>query len=147
MMDEPARELFTALPISPNSTLDDLEENTALTSMQIHGALRRLITLSIVMMSGTLEEPRYRLHRLTETFLMNEVLKWQTPALPPDPTPEPATPIVLPDDTDTTDLAADASVNDVSVNGESVTDASVTEASAGDASAGDASASDGQKKN
>jgi hypothetical protein len=40
-------------------------------------ALRELIALSLVSVQGTLEARRYGIHRLTETFLLNEVLKWQ----------------------------------------------------------------------
>lgn len=55
--------------IAALSTLDD-EAATA--------ALQQLAGLSLVNVGGTLEARRYSIHRLTETFLLNEVLKWQT---------------------------------------------------------------------
>lgn len=74
MMDESTRELFLALPLSPNCTLAQLETLTARDQAQLQQGLRQLITLSLVTVGGDLEQTRYRLHRLTETFLMNEVL-------------------------------------------------------------------------
>jgi hypothetical protein len=35
------------------------------------------VNRSLVISRGDLEERRYSIHRLTETFLLNEVLKWQ----------------------------------------------------------------------
>jgi hypothetical protein len=40
--------------------------------------LNQLVTLCLVNVLGTIEARRYGIHRLTETFLLNEVLKWQT---------------------------------------------------------------------
>jgi hypothetical protein len=41
--------------------------------------LMNLTRLSLVEVGGDLEHRRYRIHRLTETFLLNEVVKWQLP--------------------------------------------------------------------
>lgn len=40
-------------------------------------ALEYLVRLSLVNVAGDLHRRRYSLHRLTETFLLNEVIKWQ----------------------------------------------------------------------
>jgi hypothetical protein len=40
-------------------------------------ALEYLVKLSLVNVAGDLDHRRYSLHRLTETFLLNEVIKWQ----------------------------------------------------------------------
>jgi hypothetical protein len=40
-------------------------------------ALTELVKRSLVDVRGTLVEPRYAIHRLTETFLLTEVIKWQ----------------------------------------------------------------------
>ncbi|NIP25291.1 MAG: hypothetical protein GWN55_14600 [Phycisphaerae bacterium] len=42
-------------------------------------ALDELVALSLVEVGGELERRRYRIHRLTETFLLTEVTKWQSP--------------------------------------------------------------------
>jgi len=39
--------------------------------------LKKLVTLCLVNVQGTVEARRYSIHRLTETFLLNEVLRWQ----------------------------------------------------------------------
>ncbi len=41
-------------------------------------SLRQLAALSLVQISGDLEDRRYIIHRLTETFLLNEAIKWQS---------------------------------------------------------------------
>ncbi len=41
-------------------------------------ALEHLVKLSLVNIAGDLHSRRYSIHRLTETFLLNEVIKWQS---------------------------------------------------------------------
>ncbi|MEM7028052.1 MAG: tetratricopeptide repeat protein [Chloroflexota bacterium] len=77
MLDDATRSLFVALPVCPNGIFSQLESLTQLSQPQLQQSLQQLISLSLVTVGGDLEAPRYRLHRLTETFLMNEVLKWQ----------------------------------------------------------------------
>ena len=45
---------------------------------QLAAPLEQLVSLCLVNVMGTVEVRRYGIHRLTETFLLNEVLKWQT---------------------------------------------------------------------
>ena len=71
------RQLFLTLPLAPNGAFDQLVLVSGMDEDGIQGALARLIELSLVQVGGDLSEPRYGLHRLTETFLMHEVLKWQ----------------------------------------------------------------------
>ena len=40
-------------------------------------ALEHLVKLSLVNVAGDLHHRRYSIHRLTETFLLREVIKWQ----------------------------------------------------------------------
>jgi len=40
-------------------------------------ALEYLVKLSLVNVAGDLHHRRYSIHRLTETFLLREVIKWQ----------------------------------------------------------------------
>ena len=77
MLNESSRQLFLTMPIIPNGTFTQLTTASDLDTDQAQTALAQLIALSLVEVGGDLLEPRYRLHRLTETFLMNEVLKWQ----------------------------------------------------------------------
>ena len=77
MLDEQGKQLFLSMPIVQNGTFSQLSVASMLESDDLQSSLANLISLSLVRVSGDLEEPRYNLHRLTETFLMNEVLKWQ----------------------------------------------------------------------
>ncbi|MEM7127179.1 MAG: BTAD domain-containing putative transcriptional regulator [Chloroflexota bacterium] len=77
LLDEIARVLFLAMPVIPSGTFDELAAISRLKIEQIRQALPQLIALSLVQVSGALEKRVYQLHSLTETFLMNEVLKWQ----------------------------------------------------------------------
>lgn len=81
MLDEPARRLMLTLPVMPNSTFDQLAAISELDLATLQSALLRLLEHSLVQVAGDLAEPRYRLHRLTETFLMHEVLTWQPQSL------------------------------------------------------------------
>ena len=77
MLDNMSRSLFLALPLIPDGSFDELAAISKLEPDDVIHALEQLTRLSLVQVSGGLEERVYRLHSLTETFLMNEVLKWQ----------------------------------------------------------------------
>lgn len=77
LLDSSERQLFLSLPLVPNATFDHLTLASGLDEDDLQEALARLIQQSLVQVSGDLAERHYHLHRLTETFLMNEVLKWQ----------------------------------------------------------------------
>lgn len=78
MLDDAGRQLLLTLPVVFNGTFEQLGAASLLEPDELQQALTRLIGLSLVQVAGEIMEPRYRLHRLTETFLMNEVLKWQS---------------------------------------------------------------------
>jgi hypothetical protein len=59
---------------------DQLAAISELDRATLQSALLRLIDHSLVQVAGDLDAPRYRLHRLTETFLLHEVLTWQPPS-------------------------------------------------------------------
>lgn len=80
MLDDVGRQLLLAMPTVDDGTFAELTMASGLDPDETQEALLRLIALSLVQVSGDLDEPRYRLHRLTETFLMHEVLKWQSPS-------------------------------------------------------------------
>ncbi|MEM7034187.1 MAG: NB-ARC domain-containing protein [Chloroflexota bacterium] len=75
-LSEMERMLFLSMPLVPNATFSQLSLASELEFDDVQASLAKLISLSLILVAGDLEEPRYRLHRLTETFLMNEVLKW-----------------------------------------------------------------------
>jgi hypothetical protein len=74
------RQLFLTLPLAPNGDFEQVALASGLEEEALQGALARLIELSLLHVAGDLSAPRYSLHRLTETFLMREVLKWQSAA-------------------------------------------------------------------
>ncbi|MEM7346762.1 MAG: bacterial transcriptional activator domain-containing protein [Chloroflexota bacterium] len=77
MMSAASQQLLLNLPLSPNSTYLDLLDESPLEELELQQALNELTTLSMVEVGGNMEEPSYRLHRLTETFLLQEVLNWE----------------------------------------------------------------------
>ncbi len=79
LLNENERQLFLSMPLVPDATFEHLSLASGLDEDAVHDALDRLVRQSLVQVAGDLTERRYRLHRLTETFLMHEVLKWQTP--------------------------------------------------------------------
>jgi hypothetical protein len=79
-LDSISRQLFLLMPVNPNGTFTQLAAVSGLDVDILQAALKQLIRLSLLEVQGDIESPRYRLHRLTETFLLTEVLKW--PASP-----------------------------------------------------------------
>lgn len=73
------RRVLAIMPlISENS--GGLEQIAALSKLEdesLTEALERLVTLCLADVQGPVEARRYSIHRLTETFLVNEVIKWQ----------------------------------------------------------------------
>ena len=78
MLDDLGRQLFLAMPAVNDGTFAEVAMASGLDPHETQEPLLRLIDLSLLQLGGDLDEPRYRLHRLTETFLMHEVLKWQS---------------------------------------------------------------------
>jgi transcriptional regulator with XRE-family HTH domain/tetratricopeptide (TPR) repeat protein len=78
MLDENGRRLLLSLPIVPNGTFEQIMVASQLEPFELQSALSHLRQLSLIEVGGEFSEPRYRLHRLTESFLMNEVVHWQT---------------------------------------------------------------------
>lgn len=76
-LDEPTRRLFVIMPLSPRATQEDLKRLSKLPETVVLQALHELATRSLVEVRGDLETPYYSLHRLTETFLLNEVIQWK----------------------------------------------------------------------
>ncbi len=76
-LDEAGRQLLLVMPLTQNGTASQLAAASGLEDDKISDAIEHLITVSLLDVSGDLEQRRYRIHRLTETFLLNEVIKWQ----------------------------------------------------------------------
>ncbi|MEJ2210490.1 MAG: NB-ARC domain-containing protein [Anaerolineae bacterium] len=82
LLGDAARRVLAIMPLVAESggglaqivALSTLDEEAATS------ALQQLAGLSLVNVGGTIESRRYSIHRLTETFLLNEVIKWQSPS-------------------------------------------------------------------
>ena len=78
---EAGRHLLVTMPLAQNGALADVAQASGLAGAALDQALRQLIDLSLVEVSGEdVEDRRYHIHRLTETFLLNEVIQWQARA-------------------------------------------------------------------
>jgi transcriptional regulator with XRE-family HTH domain len=78
-LDPASRQILLIMPLAQGGNLDQITALCDLEPEALGQALERLISLSLVEVSGEIDERRYRIHRLTETFLLNEVAKWQPP--------------------------------------------------------------------
>ncbi len=76
-LDEAGRQTLLGMPLAQNGTLDQLNALSELDPTDLSQSLEHLAALSLLEVSADLAQPRYRIHRLTETFLLNEVIKWQ----------------------------------------------------------------------
>jgi LuxR family glucitol operon transcriptional activator len=77
-LDVSSRQLLLVMPLAQNGTIDQLVTVSGLEMDEIYPAIEHLVTLSLLEVSGDIEQRRYRIHRLTETFLLTEVTRWQS---------------------------------------------------------------------
>jgi hypothetical protein len=79
-----ARQLLQIMPMvaSTGGAIEQLVAASGLDHETTHSALRELVAASLVLVQGTVGARRYRIHGLTETFLMHEVLKWSSTVAP-----------------------------------------------------------------
>lgn len=83
LLDEPARQLLmNMLLVSPNGEdVGWLQLTSGMAAEALDMALKQLMDLSLLQVTGSLEHPFYRLHRLTITFLQTDILRsWETPS-------------------------------------------------------------------
>jgi hypothetical protein len=82
LLGEPARRVLTIMPLVAESggRPEQIAALGELAEGELAAALEQLASLCLVNVLGTVEARRYSIHRLTEAFLLNEVLRWQ--ALP-----------------------------------------------------------------
>jgi hypothetical protein len=74
----PSQQVLLIMPLAQDGALAQLVTLSELEMDEMNQALAQLATLSLVEVRGDIEQRRYRIHRLTETFLLNEVVKWQS---------------------------------------------------------------------
>lgn len=77
LLSPPAKQTLVAMPLAQEGGFEEVMEESELDAAQAGQALAELTALSLVEVGGDVERPQYGIHRLTETFLLNEVLKWQ----------------------------------------------------------------------
>lgn len=82
LLSEEARRVLAIMPLVAESGggLAQIAALSELDDASLAGALGQLVTLCLVNVQGKVEARRYGIHRLTESFLLNEVLKWQVPS-------------------------------------------------------------------
>jgi transcriptional regulator with XRE-family HTH domain len=78
MLDLASQQVFLMMPLAQNGTADQIVALTNLDPDQLNQALQRLAKLSLIQIGGSLEERHYTIHRLTETFILNEAIEWKT---------------------------------------------------------------------
>jgi hypothetical protein len=78
LLSDEAKRLLTIMPLVAESGggLGQIAALSELAEAEMRDALQQLVALCLVNVMGTVEERRYGIHCLTETFLLNEVLKW-----------------------------------------------------------------------
>jgi len=78
MLDATSQQTLLVMPLAQDSTLDQLRVLSNLDLEQLIQALEQLTMLSLVQVGGELDERRYSIHRLTETFLLTEAINWMS---------------------------------------------------------------------
>jgi len=80
LLSHTARQVLLTMPLFSiqGVSFERLAQGSEVTPAALGDALEELALLSLVEVGGNVEHRRYRIHRLTETFLLNEVIQWQT---------------------------------------------------------------------
>lgn len=73
-----SREVLLAMPLVQGGAFAQLSAVMQLGTDNLNPALAQLTQLSLVEVGGSIEQRRYTIHRLTESFLLTEVIKWQS---------------------------------------------------------------------
>jgi transcriptional regulator with XRE-family HTH domain len=79
-LDPASREMLLMMPLAQGGTFAQLTTLSQFELDTLSQALEHLIALSLVEVRGDIDQPRYRIHRLTETFLLTEIAQWQPAA-------------------------------------------------------------------
>ncbi|MCB0063293.1 MAG: hypothetical protein KDE19_14330, partial [Caldilineaceae bacterium] len=77
-LDDLARQVWLTMPllIGDYATVDNLGEVSGLAEMDVRNALEILATQNLINCHGTYNAHYYTLHSLTQTFLQEQVAKW-----------------------------------------------------------------------
>ena len=77
-LDEDAQEVLLTMPLFAQSGADyaSIEQVSEVKGSALLHALERLVLLSLVNVGGGLQARRYSIHRLTETFLLTDIIGW-----------------------------------------------------------------------
>ena len=77
-LGEDEREVLINMPLFAQNGADfaSIEQVSEVKSSALLHALERLVMLSLVNVSGGLHAHRYSIHRLTETFLLTDIIGW-----------------------------------------------------------------------
>lgn len=78
LLEPASRQALLVMPLVQHGMWSQLQQVSGLDSAKLNPAIQQLCQLSLLNISGELEARCYSIHRLTETFLMNEVTKWQS---------------------------------------------------------------------
>lgn len=78
LLDEASRKIFLMMPVVQNGTSQQLLTACQLNNKELDQGLQQLAELSLIQVGGHLKKRRYSIHRLTETFIMNEAVRWNT---------------------------------------------------------------------
>lgn len=78
-LDADAQDVLLGMPVFAQSGADlaSIERISEVKGSRLMQALERLAILSLVNVAGDLWTRRYSIHRLTETFMLREVIRWQ----------------------------------------------------------------------
>jgi hypothetical protein len=78
-LPESSRQVLIAMPLAKGGRRQDIKRSSKVDEAALSQALEQLNTRSLVeIIHSTLDEPRYDIHRLTESFLQTEIFnKWK----------------------------------------------------------------------
>ncbi len=76
LLTDAARQTLLVMPLAQEGSLEHLQTLSRLEDADLYQAIHHLVTLSLLQIEGELDERRYTIHRLTETFLLNEAITW-----------------------------------------------------------------------
>jgi hypothetical protein len=78
-LSPPGRQTLLSMPMASSRGMifDHLARVSNLSSDSLSQAIAELARFSLLEIGGDLAQPRYRIHRLTETFLLTEIAHWQ----------------------------------------------------------------------
>ncbi len=76
-LDSRGQQVLLTMPLAQGGTVAQISALCGLDERTVGNTLATLAQRSLVQVGGTLNDRRYTIHRLTETFLLTEALKWQ----------------------------------------------------------------------